>query len=87
MVDEIVMARVTSGQLDNSGLTMGDIKKVCGSFASTLRSMMHTRIDYPKDDDSNLGKQPRKSSANKPSASQALVSSSAKSREQGAGKL
>jgi len=45
-----VMDRVTSGQLDKSGLTMRDLKRVCDSFSATLRSMMHTRIDYPKDD-------------------------------------
>jgi len=83
LVDEIVMARVTSGQLDDSGLTMGEIKKVSDSFASTLRSMMHSRIDYPKDDESSLGlgQQQRKSKANKPSATEALVSSSTKSSE------
>jgi len=51
LVNELVMARVTSGQLDNSGLTMGEIKSACNSFSATLRSMMHTRIDYPKDDE------------------------------------
>ena len=50
LVHEIVMERVTSGQLDQSDMSMGDIKKVCDSFSATLRSMMHTRIDYPKDD-------------------------------------
>lgn len=53
LVHDIVMDRVTSGQLDQSELTMGDIKTVCDSFCSTLRSMMHTRIDYPKDDQGN----------------------------------
>ncbi|WP_435894210.1 HD family phosphohydrolase [Oceaniferula spumae] len=51
LVRDLVMARVTSGQLDDSGLTMGEIKTACDSFASTLRSMMHTRIDYPKDEE------------------------------------
>ncbi len=50
LIQEIVMDRVTSGQLDKSGLTMRDLKRVCDSFSATLRSMMHTRIDYPKDD-------------------------------------
>ena len=53
LVNELVMARVTSGQLDDSGLTMGEIKTACESFSATLRSMMHTRIDYPKDDESS----------------------------------
>jgi len=51
LVNDLVMARVTSGQLDGSGLTMAEIKTACDSFSATLRSMMHTRIDYPKDDE------------------------------------
>lgn len=50
LVNELVMARVTAGQMDNSDLTMGDIKEICASFASTLSSMMHTRIDYPDEE-------------------------------------
>lgn len=50
LVNEIVMARVTSGQLDGCDLTMKDLKKVCESFVSTIRSMMHTRINYPKEE-------------------------------------
>ena len=53
LVNDIVMGRLTNGQLDDSGLTMGEVKKLIKSFSSTLRSMMHTRIDYPKDDDEN----------------------------------
>lgn len=60
MVNDIVMARVTSGQLDQSDLTMSDVKKACESFSSTLRSMMHTRIDYPKDEEGEK-KQEKKS--------------------------
>lgn len=49
LVNELVMARVIAGQMDDSGLTMGEIKAICASFASTLSSMMHTRIDYPEE--------------------------------------
>ncbi len=56
LVNDIVMARVNSGQLDDSQLTLGDIKKASECFSSTLRSMMHTRIDYPKDDKKSGGK-------------------------------
>lgn len=51
LVHELVMERVTSGQMDNSGLTLGEIKTISESFSSTLNSMMHTRIDYPEDDE------------------------------------
>lgn len=52
LVHDIVMDRVIDSQLDHSSLTMGEIKQLIDSFSSTLRSMMHTRIDYPKDDES-----------------------------------
>ena len=50
LVNEIVMARVVDGQLDACDLSMSDIKKICKSFASTIRSMMHSRINYPKEE-------------------------------------
>ena len=89
MVDDIVMARVTSGQLDNCELTMGDIKKACGSFSSTLRSMMHSRIDYPKDEDSSLGRKTRKPTAGKAASSRAVVTGKAtgKATEKVTGKV
>lgn len=48
LVDEIVFNRIKDGQLDNCGLTASDLRKTRDSFAKTLRSMMHSRIDYPK---------------------------------------
>jgi putative nucleotidyltransferase with HDIG domain len=51
MVEELVNGRVCDGQLDDCALTMRDLAKVKDSFCATLRSMLHTRIDYPKDTD------------------------------------
>lgn len=51
LVDELVMKRVSEGQLDNCRLTLKELKKVRESFSTTLRSMLHSRIDYPKDKD------------------------------------
>ena len=48
LVDEIVFNRIKDGQLDNCGLTVNDLKLARDSFSKTLRSMMHSRIDYPK---------------------------------------
>jgi len=62
LVNEIVMARVTSGQLDDSDLTMNSIKKVCDSFVSTLSSMMHSRINYPKEEQADNKKDKAKQS-------------------------
>lgn len=57
MVEDLVNGRVCDGQLDECALSMRDLAKVKDSFCATLRSMLHTRIDYPKDDErSNLGR-------------------------------
>ncbi|MDA7626822.1 HDIG domain-containing protein [Akkermansiaceae bacterium] len=49
LVDEIVFKRVRDGQLDATGLTMTDLTIIRKIFASTLRSMLHARIEYPKE--------------------------------------
>ncbi len=49
LVDDIVRNRLRDGQLDNCELSMKDIAKLRKSFAKTLRSMLHSRIDYPKE--------------------------------------
>lgn len=57
MVEDLINSRVCDGQLDDCALTVRDLAKVKDSFCATLRSMMHTRIDYPKEDErSQLGR-------------------------------
>ena len=51
LVEDIVESRVCDGQLDDCLLTIRDLAKVKSVFASTLRSMLHSRIDYPKDEE------------------------------------
>jgi cyclic-di-AMP phosphodiesterase PgpH len=51
LVDDIVRARLTDGQLDDCTLTLRELSKVRDSFANTLRSMMHSRISYTKAED------------------------------------
>lgn len=58
LVDEIVFNRIKDGQLDNCGLTVSDLKKMRASFTKTLQSMMHSRIDYPKREDSSVAEAP-----------------------------
>lgn len=50
MVDDLVRAKINDGQLDDCPLTLGELARVKDSFAGTLRSMLHNRIDYPKDE-------------------------------------
>jgi len=65
MIDDIVKARIDDGQLDDCALTMRELARVKESFANTLRSMLHSRIDYPKDDDSKAGQAIRRSDTQK----------------------
>lgn len=47
MVERIIEKRLLDGQLDESGLTMGDIKVIKRSFLEVLTGMMHVRVKYP----------------------------------------
>ena len=51
LVNDIVSKRIAEGQMDDCGLTLKDLKRVRESFSKTLRSMLHSRIDYPKEED------------------------------------
>lgn len=47
MVRRIVFSKLTAGQLDDSGLTLKQLRVVCGRVAETLVHMNHHRIKYP----------------------------------------
>ena len=47
LVDDLVFNRIKDGQLDDCGLTVMELKLLRESFAKTLRSMLHSRIEYP----------------------------------------
>jgi putative nucleotidyltransferase with HDIG domain len=53
LVEDLIRAKINDGQLDDCPLTLRELAIVKDSFASTLRSMLHSRIDYPKDDSSS----------------------------------
>lgn len=48
LIDDIFKERLNDGQLDDAALTLADLATIKHSFAATLRSMMHSRIEYPK---------------------------------------
>jgi putative nucleotidyltransferase with HDIG domain len=51
LVDDLIRAKINDGQLDACPLTLRELAIVKESFATTLRSMLHSRIDYPREDD------------------------------------
>jgi putative nucleotidyltransferase with HDIG domain len=60
MIEEIVRNKINTGQLDECPMTLRELAIVKDSFTATLRSMLHARIDYPKEDDRPSGS-PRRS--------------------------
>lgn len=65
LVDEIVLARIKDGQLDDCGLTLNDLKTVREVFGKTLRSMLHTRIAYPEPEKDKKGRKDDKEAVKK----------------------
>jgi hypothetical protein len=47
LVNGIVEDDLADGQLDDSGLTLGDIKLIRASFIETLKGRYHVRVKYP----------------------------------------
>jgi hypothetical protein len=46
-VNTIVDEYVTDGQLNDSGLTLGDVQVIRTSFIDTLKGRFHIRVKYP----------------------------------------
>ncbi len=47
LVDEVIAERLAEGQLDESDLTLREIKTIAESFKVTLKGVYHPRIQYP----------------------------------------
>ena len=41
--------RIESAELDDSDLTLRDLRRIRDAFASTLRSLYHPRVAYPNE--------------------------------------
>ena len=48
MIASIFKSRILDGQLTDSDLTLGDLEKLKESFFTSIRTMHHNRIAYPK---------------------------------------
>lgn len=59
LIDDIFKERLNDGQLDDATLTLADLATIKASFAATLRSMMHSRIEYPKLEEGGEKPKPR----------------------------
>ena len=50
---ELIMEKVSSGQMRNSGLTFNDLETIKQSFVQILGGSFHTRIEYPEQNEKN----------------------------------
>ncbi len=48
LVNNLVAERIASHQLDDSGLSLKELREASESFIFTLKTMLHSRISYPK---------------------------------------
>ena len=55
-IEGIFRDRLNDGQLDHAALTLADLATIKRTFSKTLRSMMHSRIEYPKIEEGEKGK-------------------------------
>ena len=51
LVWEIIRKRIREGELDNADFTFGELAIAKKSFIKTLNSMLHTRINYPTEEE------------------------------------
>jgi putative nucleotidyltransferase with HDIG domain len=54
LVDEAFTERLSEGQLDESDLTLRNVRALAESFKSTLRAVYHPRIEYPAPTEAEL---------------------------------
>lgn len=47
LINSIVDEHIVEGQLEESGLTLGDVKLIRASFIETLKGRFHVRVKYP----------------------------------------
>ncbi|MCB9557678.1 MAG: HDIG domain-containing protein [Deltaproteobacteria bacterium] len=47
VVRRIVFTKIEQGMLDNSGLSLHDLRRISESMVETLRASLHTRVKYP----------------------------------------
>jgi membrane-associated HD superfamily phosphohydrolase len=46
-VDEVIAERTNEGELDESGLSVRDLRVITSTFKESLRALHHRRIAYP----------------------------------------
>lgn len=51
LIENIITSRIADGQLDQCPLTFKELHAIKSSFTYTLLNMLHSRVEYPKEND------------------------------------
>jgi hypothetical protein len=54
MIQRIIFTKLRAGQLDNSGITVSDLRTLVVRMSDTLVNMFHHRIRYPWQDERRM---------------------------------
>lgn len=66
VIDNIIRTKLNDGQLDESGLSIKDLREIKDAFLSVLRGLLHKRLEYPVGEEAKVASEdhfPQKSSA------------------------
>jgi membrane-associated HD superfamily phosphohydrolase len=55
LVKSVIDNRLAQGQLEDTALTMQDLKAITDTFVTGLRGVYHPRLIYPELDEKTLG--------------------------------
>ncbi|MCG8423551.1 MAG: HDIG domain-containing protein [Proteobacteria bacterium] len=69
LVERIVYGKLHLGQLDESGLSMSDLRKISNSLRETIKHAHHGRIEYPWQREERARAQAESAAAGRPAAS------------------
>jgi putative nucleotidyltransferase with HDIG domain len=58
LVNSLIEEHLTEGQLDDSDLTLGDVRLIRASFIETLKGRFHLRVKYPGNEELEAGEPP-----------------------------
>lgn len=58
LIKSVIEQRLTSGQLDETDLTLHELDQITESFTTTLRGLFHPRLEYPTTDKTIPRKEP-----------------------------
>jgi membrane-associated HD superfamily phosphohydrolase len=59
MIERVVFAKLNAGQLDDSGLTLRDLRIMTTRLALTLVNTYHGRVRYPWQREKDLSETPK----------------------------